>query len=206
MKTANKIHRRKFIQLATMSAGAALAVGYLPDIGNKSRVVNLLMIGEPGLRLNQYIFIDSSGKITLFNHRPEMGQGTYQAIPMIIAEELEVDIDKVEIMQSPADRSKYGDQMVVGSRSIQSQFAAMRKIGAAAKEMLIKAAANKWKVQEQECYAKEANVIHRHSGNKFSYGELVEDASKLPAPQNPILKDPKDFTIIGRSFQIRYIP
>ena len=206
MKTVNKIHRRKFIQLAAMSAGAALAVGYLPDIDNKSRIVNLLMTGEPGLGLNQYIFIDSSGKITLFNHRPEMGQGTYQAIPMIIAEELEVDIDKVEIMQSPADRSKYGDQMVVGSRSIQGQFVAMRKVGAAAKEMLIKASANKWKVPEQECYAKDANVIHRPSGNKFGYGELVEDASKLPAPQNPTLKDPKSFTIIGRSFPRRDIP
>jgi len=206
MKTANKIHRRKFIQLAAMSAGAALAVGYLPGIGDRSRIVNLSKTGEPGMGLNQYIFIDSSGKITLFNHRPEMGQGTYQAIPMIIAEELEVDIDKVTIMQSPADRSKYGDQMVVGSRSIQGQFAAMRKIGAAAKEMLIKAAANKWKVPEQECYAKDANVIHRPSGNKFSYGELVEDASKLSAPQNPVLKDPKDFTIIGRSFPRRDIP
>ncbi len=205
MKTTNKIHRRKFIQLAAMSAGAALAVGYLPGIGNRSRIINLSQNGEPGLGLNQYIFIDSSGKITLFNHRPEMGQGTFQAIPMIIAEELEVDIDKVKIMQSPADRSKYGDQMVVGSRSIQGQFAAMRKIGAAAKEMLIKAAANKWKVPEQECYAKDANVIHRPSGNKFSYGELVEDASKLSAPQNPVLKDPKDFTIIGRSFPRRDI-
>src|SRR4029453_4823367 len=115
---------------------------YLPGIGNKPRIVNFSKTGLPGLELNQYIFIDSSGKITLFNHRPEMGQGTYQAIPMIIAEELEEDINKVETKQSPADRSKYGDQMVVGSRSIQGQFGAMRKIGAAAKEMLIKAAAN----------------------------------------------------------------
>ncbi len=206
MKTANKIHRRKFIQLAAMSAGAVLAVGYIPGISRKSKIVNLSNTDERGLGLNQYIFIDSSGKITLFSHRPEMGQGTFQAIPMILAEELEVDINKVEIMQSPADRSKYGDQMVVGSRSIQSQFTAMRKMGAAAKEMLIKAAANKWKVPNQECYAEDAKVIHRPSGNKFSYGELVEDASKLPAPQNPVLKDPKDFTVIGRSIPRSDIP
>src|ERR1700730_9958597 len=133
MKTANKIHRRKFIQLAAISAGAVLAVGYLPGIGKKSRIVNLSNTDEHSLELNQYIFIDSSGKITLFNHRPEMGQGTFQSIPMILAEELEVDINKVQIMQSPADRSKFGDQMVVGSRSIQSQFTEMRKMGAAAK-------------------------------------------------------------------------
>ena len=206
MKTANKIHRRKFIRLAAMSAGAVLAVGYLPGIGKKSRIVNLSNTDEHSLELNQYIFIDSSGKITLFNHRPEMGQGTFQSIPMILAEELEVDINKVQIMQSPADRSKFGDQMVVGSRSIQSQFTEMRKMGAAAKEMLVKAASNKWKVPNQECYAEDAKVIHRPSGNKFSYGELVEDASKLSAPQNPVLKDPKDFKIIGQSIPRSDIP
>jgi len=206
MKTANKIHRRKFIRLAAISAGAVLAVGYLPGIGKKSRIVNFSNTDEHSLELNQYIFIDSSGKITLFNHRPEMGQGTFQAIPMILAEELEVDINKVQITQSPANRSKYGDQMVVGSRSIQSQFTEMRKMGAAAKEMLIKAAANKWKVPDQECYAEDAKVIHRPSGKKFSYGELVEDASKLSARQNPVLKDPKDFKIIGQSIPRSDIP
>jgi isoquinoline 1-oxidoreductase beta subunit len=206
MKAANKMHRRKFLQLAGMSAGVILAVGYIPGIGRKSKIVNLSDTDELGLGLNQYIFIDSSGKITLFSHRPEMGQGTFQAIPVILAEELEVDISKVEIMQSPADRSKYGDQMVVGSRSIQSQFTAMRKMGAAAKQMLILAAANKWKVPEQECYADDAKVIHRSSGNKFGYGELVQEASKLPAPQNPVLKDPKDFKIIGQSIPRSDVP
>ena len=135
-----------------------------------------------------------------------MGQGTFQAIPMILAEELEVDIDKVEIKQSAADRSKYGDQMVVGSRSIQGQYAGMRKMGAAAREMLITAAANKWKVPAQDCFARAAKVVHRPTGNSFGYGELVEDACKLPVPQNPTLKDPKDFTVIGRSIPRRDIP
>ena len=206
MESANKMHRRKFIQLAGMSAGAVLAIGFMPTGGDKSRIVNLAKTNESLPGLNQYIFIDSSGKITLFNHRPEMGQGTFQAIPMILAEELEVDIDKVEIKQSPADRSKYGDQMVVGSRSIQGQFAQMRKMGAAAKEMLVTAAANKWKVSKEDCFAKDAKVIHRPTGNSFGYGELVEDACKLPVPQNPALKDPKDFKIIGRSFPRRDIP
>lgn len=206
MQTTHKMHRRKFIRLTALSAGAALVVGYIPGPDDKPGVVNLSGTGEPGLALNQYIFIDSSGKIILFNHRPEMGQGTFQAIPMILAEELEVDMEKVEIRQSPADRSKYGDQMVVGSRSIQGQFTAMRKMGAAAKEMLIQAAANKWNVPVQECYAKNAEVFHRASGKKISYAELAEDASRLPAPQNPVLKTPKDFTIIGRSMPRRDIP
>jgi isoquinoline 1-oxidoreductase subunit beta len=206
MKTINRIHRRKFIRIAALATGGGLLIGYLPSGDKKSRITNLSNISEPGLGLNQYIFIDPSGKITLFNHRPEMGQGTFGSIPMILAEELEVDINKVEVMQSPADRSKYGDQMVVGSRSIQSQFMSMRKMGAAAKEMLIKAAAKKWNVTEDECYAKDAKVIYKPSGKSFGYGELVEEASKLEVPQNPKLKDPKDFTIIGHSFPRKDIP
>lgn len=206
MSSANKLNRRKFIRITAVSASAVLAVGYLPGKGVETKIINFSESDESGLRLNQYIFIESNGKITLFNHRPEMGQGTFQSIPMLLAEELEVDINKVEIKQSPADRSKYGDQMVVGSRSIQGQFNSMRKMGAAAKEMLIKAAADKWSIPPSECYAKDATVIHRISGKKFSYGELVEDASKLPAPQNPVLKDPKDFTIIGYPSPRRDIP
>lgn len=202
----NTIPRRKFLKLAAISAGGVLAIGYLPGIDGESKILNISDKDVQGLGLNQYIFIDSSGKITLFNNRPEMGQGTFQSIPMILAEELEVDINKVEIMSSPADRSKYGDQMVVGSRSIASQFATMRKMGAAAKEMLIEAAANRWNLPTEECYAEDATVIHRPSGKKLSYGDLVEAASKLQTPQNPKLKDPKDFKIIGRSIPRRDIP
>ena len=206
MKTTNRIHRRKFIQIAALATGGGFLIGYLPSHDKKSIVANLSNIGETGLGLNQYIFIEPSGKITLFNHRPEMGQGTFGSIPMILAEELEVDINKVEVMASPADRSKYGDQMVVGSRSIASQFTAMRKMGAAAKEMLIAAAAKKWNVSADDCYAKDAKIIHKPSGKSFGYGELVEEASKLTAPQNPKLKDQKDFTIIGHSFPRKDIP
>ena len=206
MKTTNRVSRRKFIQVAAIATGGGLLIGFVPGLDNKDRVANLSNTGEPGLGLNQYIFIEPSGKITLYNHRPEMGQGTFGSIPMILAEELEVDLNKVAIMQSPADSSRYGNQMVVGSQSIRSQYTLLRKMGAAAKEMLIKAAAKKWNVPENECYAKDAKVIHRPSGKTFSYGDLAEDASKLDAPQNPALKDPKDFTIIGFSLPRRDIP
>ncbi|MDX2045709.1 MAG: molybdopterin cofactor-binding domain-containing protein [Chitinophagaceae bacterium] len=199
MPSTSKIPRREFIGLAAAS-GAILALGYIPSTEKKSAIVNLLMNGvDPVIELNPYIFISSTGKITIFNHRPEMGQGTFQAIPMILAEELEADIEKISIEQSPANRSKYGDQMVVGSRSIQNNYTLMRKMGAAAKEMLIHAAAAKWKVNADECYAERAMVFHPATGKKLSYGELVEDASKLTAPQHPKLKDPATFKIIGKS-------
>src|SRR6185503_5202129 len=106
-----------------------------------SKVVNLLLDENEAVQLNPYILIEPSGKITLFNHRAEMGQGTFQSIPMIIAEELEVDIEKVDIVISPANSKLYGDQMTVGSRSIQNNYDLMRKVGASAREMLIRAAA-----------------------------------------------------------------
>src|SRR5665647_2215807 len=206
MKVSSKIPRRKFLKISAMS-GTILALGYLSIFGQDPKIVNLDLVDEgQETELNPYIFIDSNGKITLFNHRPEMGQGTFEAIPMIIAEELEVDIATINIMPSPADRSKYGDQMVVGSRSIQSNYDLMRRVGASAKEMLITAAAGKWNIPVEKCYAENAMVINRNTGAKISYGDLVADARKLKAPENPILKDPKDFTIIGKSFPRRDIP
>ena len=144
MKTTT-LPRREFLKVSMLS-GAVLALGYTSLEGEEISVIKITQPGALGLELNPYIFIEASGKITIFNHRPEMGQGTFQSIPMILAEELEVALDKVEIVQAPANRAKYGDQMVVGSASIQRQFAPLRKIGAAAREMLIQAAANRWKV------------------------------------------------------------
>ena len=202
---AHTIDRRDFIKLTAVS-GAFLAVGCLPSPGKEAKIINLADAGELGQEINQYIFINDAGRITLFNHRPEMGQGTFQSIPMIIAEELEVDINEVEIMQSPASRELYGDQMVVGSRSIRGNFELMRKMGAAAKEMLVKAAANRWSVSESECYAENAFVINKSSGERLSYAKLVADASKLSAPANPKLKNPSGFKVLGNNYPRRDIP
>ena len=206
MKTPTKIARRKFLQLTAMS-GAGVALGYMLVSGKEPKIVHV-DIGDDSLEaeINPYIFIDSKGKITLFNHRPEMGQGTYEAIPMIIAEELEVNIDDVNIMPSPANREKYGDQMVVGSRNMAGNYDLMRKIGASAKEMFVATAAAKWKVSPEQCYAEKGFVINKNSSGKFSYGQLVTDAKKITPSNNPKLKDPKDFKIIGKSFPRRDIP
>ena len=202
MKTRHNIPRREFLKLSAVS-GTFLAVGCSPMSGKQSPVN--LRDGKP-FELNQYITIETSGKVTLFNHRPEMGQGTFQSVPMVLAEELEVNIDKVEIKQSIADRELYGSQMVVGSRTIKTNFDLLRNMGAAAKEMLIKAAANRWEISYDQCYA-ENGMVKQTSGNKaFSYGELVEEASKLPAPAEPKLKDPKDFKVIGTSMKRRDTP
>ncbi|MFI5156608.1 MAG: molybdopterin cofactor-binding domain-containing protein, partial [Chitinophagales bacterium] len=206
MKSKTSIPRRTFIRLSALSGASLFAIGFLQSDGKEPEIVNLSGEDALGTRMNAYIFIDVLGLVTIFNHRPEMGQGTFESIPMIIAEELEVDINAVNIMASPANRSLYGSQMVVGSQSIRSNYELMRKIGASARETLVNAAASRWNVPAEECYAKKATVIHRPTGRNIKYGELAEDASKMAPPQNPKLKDPKDFTIIGSSPARKDIP
>lgn len=206
MKKLPAIPRRRFIQLSAMS-GAFLALGCTMTTGKEVSIVNLNLASDDlGTSLNAYIFITSDGKITIYNHRPEMGQGTYQSIPMIIAEELEVSMADINIQQSPANREKYGDQMVVGSRSIQSSFDLMRKVGATAKVMLVMAAANQWKIAPEDCNVENAHVINTKTKQKLSYGALVKGASTLPIPENVTLKNPRDFKIIGKSFPRMDIP
>lgn len=206
METAQKIHRRDFIRSTALSGVAFFLLGYQDIEGEPLRIVQVSGEDSLGTQINAYIYIDSSGRITLFNNRPEMGQGTFESIPMIIAEELEVDIEQFSIMASPADRKLYGDQMVVGSRSIAGNYDLMRRIGASAREMLISAAARRWKVSEADCYARHATVIHRPSGKILTYAELAGEAAKLSPPQDPTLKDPADFTLIGTSPQRQDIP
>jgi isoquinoline 1-oxidoreductase beta subunit len=199
MKTSHTIARRKFLQLTALS-GAGLALGYTFIAGRTPAIVHA-DAGDNSLasEVNPYIFIDDKGKITIYNQRPEMGQGTFTAIPMIIAEELEVSMENISIMPSPANSEKYGDQAVYGSRSIMENYELMRKVGASAKEMFITAAAAKWNIDAAQCYAENGNVINRNNVAKLSYGALVADAKKLSPPSDPKLKDPKDFKIIGRS-------
>ena len=206
MKFSLKIPRRKFLEISALS-GSFLAIGYISIFGQEPKIINLDQPDEnPEGELNPFIFIDSKGNITILNNRPEMGQGTFEAIPMIIAEELEVDMNAINILPSPADRSKYGNQMVVGSQSIHSNYDLLRKAGAAAKQMLITAAAARWNVPVKECYAKNAKVFNRNTNASINYGDLVAEARKLTAPSSPTLKDPKDFTIIGKSFPRQDIP
>ena len=198
------ISRRKFIQLSSVT-GAFLAIGFVPTASGEEKLISSLT-GDPSkIDLNQFISIGKDGSIILFNHRPEMGQGTFQSIPMILAEELEVTMDQIEIRQSIASRDLYGSQMVVGSRSIQSEFEKLRKMGAATREVFKQAAANKWGISIDMCNATKGTVVSE-TGKKFTYGELVEEASKLKPSANPPLKKPKDFTIIGTSVAREDIP
>jgi isoquinoline 1-oxidoreductase subunit beta len=206
MKTSNS--RREFIK-----ASSLLAIGFsLPSWGGaKSEIRNISDISNaalglgPGLELSPYVVIDDLGKIILYNAKPDVGQGTWQAIPMLLAEELEVSMEQIEIRMTDGT-AKYGAQNIGGSNSIRSRWKPMRQAGAAAKEMLIKAASNQWQVPVNECFAKEAKVYHKPTNKSLSYAALIAEASKLEVPKNPTLKDPKDFKLLGKSLPRPEIP
>lgn len=196
--------RRKFIKVSSIT-GLFLYVGCVPGNGESDKMISDLGSDVATTDLNQFISIGSDNTITLFNHRPEMGQGTYQSIPMILAEELEVNIDDVMVKQSVASQDLYGSQRVVGSRSIQSEFDKLRKMGATSRTLLQQAAANKWGISIEECRA-ENGKIYNKKGDSFTYGELVQEAGKIAVPENPKLKSPSEFKVIGTSVARKDIP
>jgi isoquinoline 1-oxidoreductase beta subunit len=191
------LSRRHFLKISGM-AGTALCLGFLlPVKGEDLEVINASRAENTAIELNPWIIIDTSGKITLMNHRAEMGQGVYQSVAQVLAEELEVDLDKVHIEFGKGD-IKYGNQVTGGSSTIRTNYRNFLKLSATAREMLILAAANKWSVQPGDCYASSGQVIHKSSGKSFHYGELVVDASKLPAPKNVPLKKRSAYKLIGK--------
>jgi isoquinoline 1-oxidoreductase beta subunit len=152
---------------------------------------------------NAFIRIDPSGKTTLVMPQVEMGQGVYTAIPMILAEELDADFSKVELKHAPPNDKLYGNpifgiQVTGNSNSIRAFWKPLRQAGAAARAMLVQAAAQQWQVDPASCTAANSAVTHAASGRSIGYGDLVDAAAALPVPQDPPLKDPKDFTLIGK--------
>jgi len=195
MPIFKKQTRREFIKVCSLSAGGLFLVSYMPlgctDSDQEQDFdPNIL---SPGA----YLKIDANGIVTVYVHRTEMGQGVQTSLPMIVAEELEVNWKDIRIEQADGDW-KYGDQMTTGSRSITLSFDPFRVAGATAKDMLITAASIKWAISTNECYARNGYVFNNMNENKFSFGELVSDAAKLPIPQKVKLKDPKDYKIIGK--------
>jgi len=152
---------------------------------------------------NAFIRIDKSGKTTLVMPQAEMGQGVYTAIAMILAEELDADFAQVVLEPAPPSDKLYGNplfgiQVTGNSNSIRSFWDKLREAGAAARDMLITAAASQWQVDAESCSAANGKVTHAASNRTLTYGELADAAGKLSVPDKPKLKDPKDFTLIGK--------
>ena len=188
----HQVSRRSFIKNAG-GTGIALWLG----INLRGNTVFTSSLIESG-NFTPYILVESGGAITIFNTKPEMGQGTFQSIPAIIAEEFEVSLDQVTIKNTNGEKP-FGDrQRAGGSSSIRTNYTDLRKVGASAKAVFIQAASAKWQVDASTCYAENGKVIHKPTNRSLTYGELVANASKLELPKEPKLKDPKDFKIIGK--------
>lgn len=193
----NTLSRRKFLKVSSF-AGTALCIGYyLPLSAREVEILNAAVENQD-IELNAWVSIDTSGKVTIFSHRAEMGQGAFQAIPQIVAEELEVLLAEVKVVFAPGDSKKYGNQITGGSSTVRNSYKNLLKLGATAREMLIEAASKKWGVPASTCYAEAGNVIHQPTGRKFHYGELVLEASKLEAPKEVKLKARSEYKLIGK--------
>ncbi|HEY8920385.1 MAG TPA: molybdopterin cofactor-binding domain-containing protein [Chitinophaga sp.] len=199
MKHKQDLSRRTFLRNAGLS-GIALTIGcYWPSLGKSvGEIIHAGDADNSATELMSWISIDSAGKVTIFNHRSEMGQGTWQSIPQIIAEELEVSMDQVSIQFVAAHPDKYGPQPQEGSFSIRGWCQQLLRMGASAREMLIEAAAKQWGVEASGCYAENGQVIHRSTGRKLSYGALVKDAVQIKPPEQVKLKERKDYKVIGK--------
>jgi isoquinoline 1-oxidoreductase beta subunit len=190
MKTSTS--RRDFLRISTTSA-FVLALGFSSDSKGKL----LKKVSTTGVQINPYININEAGKVTLFNPRPDMGQGTYQILPMLLAEELDIPLEQVEIQMTDGS-DRFGSQLSGGSSSVRTRWIPLRTAGATVREMLVQAAANRWKISMNDCSTKDGFVINKLSQAKLSYGELVEEASHLPVPSKPKLKSFAEFTQLGK--------
>jgi isoquinoline 1-oxidoreductase beta subunit len=152
---------------------------------------------------NAFIRIESDGQIVLTMPYVEMGQGTYTSIPMLIAEELEVNLKQVRLEHAPPNERLYGNPLIGGvqatgnSNAIRAAWQPMRQAGAIARTMLVAAAAKRWNVDPASCRAQSGEVLHAVTGKHFKYGELAADAARMPVPQGVPLKRPGDFKLIG---------
>jgi len=214
MSFPHKIARREFLKHTGLS-GLALILGIATTEEANAAIAKLHAAGIDAAAMDTaafdvanitpYIIIEPNNKITIINPKPEMGQGTYQSIPALIAEELEVSLDAVTILTSSGQKNIPG-QSAGGSSSVRGNYANLRKVGAAAREMLRTAAAKQWNVATEECIAGNGKIVHKATGKALTYGDLAAAASTLEVPANPTLKDPKDFKILGKSMPRLDIP
>jgi len=197
MSTLNKPNRRDFLKITSLTGGG-LVLGF-SWFGSEAAPV-IINTTTADLNFNSYLSIATDGTITIFSPNPELGQNVMTSFPMIVAEELDADWSKVKAVQAPLDK-KFDRQVTGGSGAIPHSWKRLRTAGATARALLIAAAAKKWNVDATECTTENSFVIHGKTGNKLSYGELAEEASKMTVPADVPFKNRKDFKLIGKAIK-----
>jgi isoquinoline 1-oxidoreductase subunit beta len=198
---STRIPRRDFLKTSAAIGGGLCIAAYIPELA--ARTLENPSADAAVFAPNAFVRITPDDSVTIIANHSEMGQGIYTSLPMLLNEELEADWSKIKVEAAPVDpaynHTVYGIQMTGGSTTTPSEWERFRKMGAMARLMLIGAAAQKWNVPASECSVEKGAVLHKASGRKAAYGSLVTAASQLTPPSTIPLKDPKQFTLIGKS-------
>jgi isoquinoline 1-oxidoreductase subunit beta len=191
------LDRRAFLKTGATAGGGLVIAFYVPALCGQEQKSK----PEP-IAPFAYIKIASDEKVTIVANHSEMGQGVYTSLPMLLNEELEADWSKIRVEAAPVDaiynHPIFGIQMTGGSTTTAAEWEHYRKLGAAGRMVLVEAAAQKWNVPASSCHVEKGFVIHAATSRKASYGSLVDAASKLSVPADIPLKEPKNFTLIGK--------
>jgi isoquinoline 1-oxidoreductase beta subunit len=199
VSVATEMKRREFLKAGAALGGGLLISLYVPEFVPAARAAD--SAAKP-VALNAFVRIGTDETVTVISNHSEMGQGIYTSLPMLLNEELEADWARVRVESSPVEpvynHTVFGIMMTGGSTTTNSEYDRFRQMGAMARIMLIAAAAQSWNVDPQTCRAEKSYVIHTPTGRRASYGSLAETASKIAPPKDVPLKDPKDFTLVGK--------
>jgi isoquinoline 1-oxidoreductase beta subunit len=203
-----RMPRREFLRLVP-AAGAGLVIGFrlgdealaqttpAPATTTPSAAAPAAAAATKPFSPNAFLQIDPEGNVTVWTPKSEMGQGVATSLPMIVAEEIGADFSRLKVELAWFD-PRFGDQDTGGSASVRTSYDPLRKAGAAARAMLLQAAAARWGVETSTLASEKGTVIHVPTNRRLPFKDLVADAAALPVPQDPPLKDPKRFTVVGR--------
>lgn len=198
MKTVTKASRRDFLKIAgTTAGGLFIGFNWFSCDSPKVEVLSTEEILAQAKSFNSYLSISPTGDVVIYSPNPELGQNIKTSFPMVVAEELEADWEKVRVVQANLDTEKFDRQLTGGSGAMPHSWERLRKAGATAKFVLVAAAAKTWNVPAGEITVEKGIISHKGSGKSGHFGEFVTEAANMTAPEEVTLKDKKDFKIIG---------
>ncbi len=196
MAINTKHDRRSFLKISTV-AGGGLVLGFNWLVACSPAEQEAKGMPEEWYNVNAYLKVGDNGVVTIMSPNPEIGQNVKTSMPMLVAEELDIDWKDVMVKQAGLDTDKYTRQLAGGSQSIRLAWEPLRKAGATARHMLMAAAAKQWEVPVEELTTEAGVIKHEKSGKSIGYGAVASAAGEMPVPEEVELKDPKDFKIIG---------